>query len=151
MNNNLDPLYKLLKTENTMISIYDKYLQTSIEEPVREHIEDLLSDHKRHAKILSDRISQLGGHPQREIDRALQMNALPAVRTTLGENPTATLFMIYDTEDNALATNTHITNSAHNLDTQSQSMIHEISTEDHEHLHKLQNLITSYDHGNITY
>lgn len=129
-NQTIDKLNELLKGEHMAINIYGKTKELQRDAQVVNMLTKFESDHKKHAELLSQRIRELGGHPDDTTGFPGMMADLTAVINSI-RGPQQLLKQVYDGEDKGIHA---YEERLDQMDPVSQVIIREIMKEDHEHL-----------------
>ena len=130
----IDTLNELLKGELMAMRIYQETNALQGDENVRAMLQQFAADHEEHARLLAQRIRELGGIPETEAGLAGTMAGIWA-RINALRGPSQLLQQIYTGEDNGVHA---YEDRIDELDPQSQELVSEIMSTDHDHLKRFQ-------------
>jgi bacterioferritin len=126
----IEKLNELLKGEHMAINIYDRTKELQEDSQVASMLSSFESDHKQHAEQLTQRIKELGGHPEASTGfPGMMANVTSMINSIRG--PQHLLEQIYDGEDKGIHA---YEDRLDEMDPASQELIKQIMTADHEHL-----------------
>mgnify|MGYP002411140049 CR=1 FL=1 len=126
----IDTLNELLKGELMAIDIYREAENMQGDEQVMVMLEQFAKDHEEHARILADRVRDLGGTPVTSTGMAGAMAGMSSKINAL-RGPSHLLQQVYDGEDKGVHA---YEDRIDELDPQSQDLVNEIMSVDHDHL-----------------
>jgi Bacterioferritin (cytochrome b1) len=137
----INELNAFLKGEYMAIDIYEDYIRTVDSTNTQNILQSIQSDHKNHAKQISDRIKNLGGVPSKSVGFtgkiAENINSLKHINKS---DDNSILREAYSGEDKGIKMAEEIVKG--DLDTESASMINIILETDKQHLNLLKNNIS---------
>lgn len=126
----IDTLNELLKGELMAMEIYKETEDMQGDEQVMTMLQQFAKDHQGHAQLLAKRIRELGGTPVTGTGMAGAMAGMSSKFNAL-RGPSHLLKQVYDGEDKGVHA---YEDRMDELDPQSQKLISEIMSEDHDHL-----------------
>ncbi|HHT42928.1 MAG TPA: DUF2383 domain-containing protein [Firmicutes bacterium] len=126
----IDTLNELLKGELMAMEIYKETQALQGDEQVREMLQQFAADHEEHARLLAQRIKELGGTPITSAGMAGTMAGLWSKINAL-RGPAHLLQQVYTGEDRGVHA---YEDRIDELDPQSQVLVSEIMSTDHDHL-----------------
>ncbi|MDD4239514.1 MAG: DUF2383 domain-containing protein [Desulfotomaculaceae bacterium] len=138
---NIKTLNELLQGEHMAIESYENVLPTIEDQQTKEEINRILTDHKRHAVEITDRIINLGGIPKESTGVAGIMSQMKLKAEGVFKSDELMLKKLNDGEDQGIAMVEKIIEG--DLDATSLQMVHNILDTDYDHLEKLQHMINS--------
>jgi len=130
----IDTLNELLKGELMAMKIYKETQALQGDEHVRALLQQFAADHEEHARLLTQRIRELGGIPETETGLAGTMAGIWAKINAL-RGPSHLLQQVYAGEDTGIHA---YEDRIDELDPQSQQLVSEIMSADHDHLKHFQ-------------
>lgn len=140
---NIKELNIFLKGEYMAISAYENYIQRVGDPDVRYQLQKIQQKHKDHAKLLSERIQNLGERPT--ANEGLMGNVFNRVSQITERNDTDPFFVLkdaYDGEKKGINEVSEI--SFDNVDAESNNMINNILDEDRQDLTTLKTLMNDF-------
>jgi len=137
---NIKTLNELLRGEHMAIGSYESVLPTFQHQQTREEINNILRDHKQHAIEITDRIISLGGMPKESTGMVGVMSQTKLKAEGIFRSEKSMLEKLYDGEDQGIAIVEQIIKG--DLDATSLEMVQKILNTDHDHLNKLQQMIS---------
>ncbi len=126
----IDTLNELLKGELMAMNIYKETDDMQGDEQVMGMLDQFGRDHEEHAKLLADRIRELGGTPITSTGMAGAMAGIWS-KVNAMRGPSHLLQQFYDGEDKGVHA---YEDRIDELDPQSQELVNEIMSVDHDHL-----------------
>lgn len=126
----IDTLNELLKGELMAMNIYRETKDLQGDEQVKSMLRQFAQDHEEHARLLAERIKELGGTPISSAGMAGAMASLSSKFNAL-RGPSHLLEQVYAGEDKGVHA---YEDRVDELDPQSQQLIEEIMSVDHDHL-----------------
>lgn len=126
----IDTLNELLKGELMAMEIYQETEDIQDDEQVRSMLQQFSKDHQEHARLLADRILELGGTPVTGTGMAGAMAGMSSKINAL-RGPSHLLKQVYDGEDKGVHA---YEDRIDELDPESQKLVSEIMSVDHDHL-----------------
>lgn len=126
----IDTLNELLKGELMAMNIYKETDDMQGDEQVMVMLDGFAQDHQEHAELLSNRIRELGGTP---IESAGMAGTMADVSSKINAlmGPSHLLKQLYDGEDKGVHS---YEDRIDELDPESQQLVKEIMSTDHDHL-----------------
>ncbi len=126
----IDTLNELLKGEHMAIQVYERTKNLQGDNQVKNMLNGFAKDHQRHIDLLSQRIQELGGVPQKNLGfPGLMVDVTSMINSIQG--PSHLLKQLYDGEDKGIHA---YEDRIDELDPVSQYVVKGIMVEDHEHL-----------------
>lgn len=139
-----DKLNTLLKGEQIAIEAYERFIRDVEDANVKEELQNIQQEHKRHASELAERIQTLGGRPEYDTGATgLMANIQSKVQGITGKDTVDILKRAYDGEDKGIAAAEKYMDEG--LDEESMKVVSRIMSDDHDHLRKMLGMITKYD------
>lgn len=126
----IDTLNELLKGELMAMEIYQETEDMQGDEQVMGMLQQFAEDHQEHARLLAERIRELGGSPVTGTGMAGTMAGMSSKINAL-RGPSHLLKQVYDGEDKGVHA---YEDRIDELDPQSQKLVSEIMSTDHDHL-----------------
>lgn len=126
----IDTLNELLKGELMAMNIYKETDAMQGDEQVMSMLQKFSEDHKEHARLLADRIRELGGTPVTSTGMAGAMASISSKINAL-RGPSHLLQQVYDGEDKGVHA---YEDRIDELDPESQDLVNTIMSTDHDHL-----------------
>lgn len=126
----IDTLNELLKGELMAMNIYKETDDLQGDEQVMGMLDQFANDHQEHARLLADRIRELGGTPVTSTGVAGTMAGLSSKINAL-RGPSHLLKQVYDGEDKGVHA---YEDRVDGLDPESQELVRGIMRTDHDHL-----------------
>ena len=126
----IDTLNELLKGELMAMEIYQETEDMQGDEQVMVMLQQFAEDHQEHARLLAERIRELGGSPVTGTGMAGAMAGLSSKINAL-RGPSHLLKQVYDGEDKGVHA---YDDRSDELDSESQDLVTEIMSTDHDHL-----------------
>lgn len=126
----IDTLNELLKGELMAMEIYKETEDMQGDEQVMVMLQKFAKDHEEHAKLLAERIRELGGTPITNTGMAGVMAGMSSKFNAM-RGPSHLLKQVYDGEDKGVHA---YEDRIDELDPQSQELVSAIMSEDHDHL-----------------
>lgn len=126
----IDTLNELLKGELMAMNIYKETDDMQGDEQVMAMLDEFAKDHEEHARLLANRIRELGGTP---IDSASMAGAMVDISSKINalRGPAYLLKQVYDGEDKGVHA---YEDRIDELDSASQELVRGIMSTDHDHL-----------------
>lgn len=136
----VNELNTVLKGEHMAIESYDRFIHAVEDDFVKEEFSKILDDHKRHVKLLEDRIKDLGGEPKEDLGIAgIMANVKMAMKNLGSKKPVDVVKQAYDGEDKGIAMVEEIIKG--DLDDESAKLMHDILSKEHDHLVQMNRII----------
>ncbi|NMB02088.1 MAG: DUF2383 domain-containing protein [Firmicutes bacterium] len=126
----IDTLNELLKGELMAMNIYRETEDLQGDEQVMTMLKQFAKDHEEHAKLLAERIKELGGTPITGTGLGGAMASMSAKFNAM-RGPAHLLRQVYDGEDKGVHA---YEDRIDELDPESQQLVSAIMSEDHDHL-----------------
>ena len=126
----IDTLNELLKGELMAMEIYKETENLQGDEQVTMMLQQFARDHEEHARLLAERIRELGGTPVASTGMAGAMAGISSKINAL-RGPSHLLKQVYDGEDKGVHA---YEDRIDELDFQSQELVSAIMSKDHDHL-----------------
>lgn len=128
-----------LKGEYMAIKSYEGFMERIKDSAMKEELQNIQRDHKRHAVKVTERISDLGGKP---VKGAGLMGKMSDMKNLIKRNSDDTKFIIKDAERGeyrGVQMAEEIVKG--DLDPESQKLIKDILNEDRSHVGKLSSFV----------
>jgi len=143
----VEELNAILKGEHMGINAYDRLINDCKDEKVRSELKKIQNDHIKHTQQLASRIEALGGKPQHGTGMGgLMASVMGNVESMTRSDTLNVLKRAYDGEDKGIAMAEEIIKG--DLDEESNKLVKEILSEDHDHLKKMARMIGEYENRN---
>lgn len=126
----IDTLNELLKGELMAMNIYKETDDMQGDEQVMNMLYQFAEDHQEHARLLADRIRELGGTPVTSTGMAGAMAGISSKINAL-RGPSHLLRQVYDGEDKGVHA---YEDRIDELDPESKVLVKGIMSTDHDHL-----------------
>jgi len=126
----IDTLNELLKGELMAMNIYQETDDIQGDEQVMAMLDQFAEDHQEHAKLLANRIRELGGTPVESTGMAGAMAQMSSKFNAL-RGPAHLLKQVYDGEDKGVHA---YEDRIDELDPESQDLVKTMMSTDHDHL-----------------
>ncbi|NLM26334.1 MAG: DUF2383 domain-containing protein [Firmicutes bacterium] len=126
----IDTLNELLKGELMAMNIYAETDDLQGDQQVMEMLSQFAQEHQEHARLLAQRIRELGGTP---IERAGMAGAMATITSKFNalRGPAYLLEQLYSGEDKGVHS---YEDRIDELDPVSQALVRQIMEDDHQHL-----------------
>jgi bacterioferritin len=143
----VEELNEILKGEHMGIGAYERLINDCKDEKVRSELKKIQNDHKKHTQQLASRIQALGGKPQHSTGMGgLMASAMGTIESMTSSDTLSVLKRAYDGEDQGIAAVEEIIKG--DLDEESNKLVKNILSEDHDHLKKMARMIGEYENRN---
>lgn len=133
-------LNKLLKGEEMAVQAYEKFIEGTDDQKIRETLQQIQKNHKKNANKIADRIQALG-------EAAEYSTGLPGLFSDMklgmemkGKSSDEILKQAYDGEDKGIAAAEKVIKQ--DLDETSMNVIHDVLSCDHDHLKTMLSLMS---------
>ena len=126
----IDTLNELLQGEMMAMYVYKETEDMQGDEQVMKMLSQFAKDHQEHAHLLAEQIRELGGTPKTDIGMGGTMANMSAKINAL-RGPSHLLKQVYDGEDKGVHA---YEDRIDELDSESQELVSEIMSKDHDHL-----------------
>ncbi len=135
----IETLNELLKGELMAMEIYQETEDMQGDEQVMNMLQQFAEDHQEHARLLAERIRELGGTP---ITGTGMVGAMANMSSKINalRGPSHLLKQVYDGEDKGVHA---YEDRIDELDYESQELVGEIMSIDHDHLKRFEERIKS--------
>lgn len=140
VNTVVNELNTVLKGEHMAVESYDRYIHAIEDDEVKEEFRKIMEDHKKHVKLLEDRIKELGAKPEEDLGIAgIMANAKIAMKTMGNKKNIDLVKQIYEGEDKGIAMVEEIIKG--DLDDESAKLMEEILSKEYEHLAQIDRIM----------
>lgn len=145
-NKSIKELNTFLKGEHMGIDAYEKFINKVDDENIKNQLQDIQKDHRKHAEKIAERIQDLGGKAKNGVGLTGKIaEAASNIKNIGKKDDISILKQAYDGEDLGIKMATEVVKG--DLDNDSAKLIRDILSEDRNHLDKLNSLIQNK--GNI--
>jgi bacterioferritin (cytochrome b1) len=142
-NKSVHELNTILKGEHMAVDAYEKFIKGADNEDIRKELESFQLDHRQHIEQLSERIMELGGHPETGTGIAGVFSNAKLAIGTMNADSTDILRKAYDGEDQGIAAVEKINKC--DMDDKSRILVDDILSQDHDHLKKMAHMLAFYE------
>lgn len=142
-NTTIDTLNDLLKGEEMAINSYAKLIAETTDETLKKEFKEIQKEHNEHARLISERILDLGGTPRQGTGMAgVMADVKYAFETMNGRSNHEILKDAWHGEDQGVAMSEKIADDK--LDEESKKLLHDIIQHDHKHIKSLEKLLDQH-------
>lgn len=136
-------LNTILKGESMAIDAYSNYICNISDSNIKAKLYDILNDHKKQSRLLSNRIRQLGGNPSNNLNFLSKISSSISHLSNVGSNSSTLVKKALAGESNGIKIVSKLCENS--LDNSNKTLVNSMLNEDKTHLATLSSLASELE------